>query len=101
VTPEWKANVTARYQFKVADFDSYAQGAFVYSGERRTDLRDYENSIVGDMPGFSITDLSAGFGRNGWTLELFIRNAFDERAEVTRYAQCAEAPAASRPTPCR
>lgn len=90
VTPEWKANVTARYKFKVADFDSYVQGALVYSGERRTDLRDYENSIVGDMPSYSITDLSAGFGRNGWSLELFIRNAFDERAEVTRYAQCAE-----------
>ncbi|HEX9207103.1 MAG TPA: TonB-dependent receptor [Steroidobacteraceae bacterium] len=91
VTPDWKANMTARYKFTVAEFDSYVQGSLVYTGERRSDLRDYENSIIGDMPSYTLTDLSAGFGRNGWNLELFVRNAFDERGEVSRYSECAEA----------
>jgi iron complex outermembrane receptor protein len=91
VTPEWKANATARYEFPVAGFDSYVQGAVVYSDERRTDLREFENSILGNMPSYTTADLSAGFGRNGWMLELFVTNAFDETAELGRFAQCAEA----------
>jgi iron complex outermembrane recepter protein len=90
VTPEWKGNVTARYKFNVAEFESYLQGAVVYTGERRTDLRDHENAIYGNMPSYTLTDLSAGFGRNGWNVELFIRNAFDERGELTRYVECGE-----------
>ena len=35
VTPEWKANATARYEFNVASFDSYVQGSVVYSATSR------------------------------------------------------------------
>jgi iron complex outermembrane receptor protein len=91
VTPEWKANATARYEFPVAGFDSYVQGAVVYVDDRRTDLRDFENDILGNMPSYTTADFSAGFGRNGWRLELFVTNAFDETAELGRFAACAEA----------
>ena len=90
VTPEWKANATVRYEFPVATFDSYVQGAVVYSDERRTDLRDLENSIIGDMPSYTVADIAAGFGKDGWRLELFVSNVFDELAQVSRFAQCAE-----------
>lgn len=91
VTPEWKANATVRYEFPFMGFDSYLQGVVVYAGERRTDLRDYENSIIGDMPSYTVADFSAGLGRNDWRLELFVTNAFDEDAEMYRFSQCAEA----------
>jgi iron complex outermembrane recepter protein len=91
VTPEWKANATVRYEFPFMGFNSYVQGAVVYSGDRRTDLRDYENGILGDMPSYTVADFSAGLGRNDWRLELFVTNAFDEVAELTRFSQCAEA----------
>jgi outer membrane receptor protein involved in Fe transport len=63
----------------------------VYSDERRTDLRDLENSIIGNMPSYTIADVSAGFGKDDWRLELFVSNVFDELAQVSRFAQCAEA----------
>ena len=91
VTPELKANATVRYEFPVGTFDSYVQGSVIYSDERRTDLREAENAIIGNMPSYTITDFSAGLGRNDWRLELFVSNAFDELAQVSRFAQCAEA----------
>ena len=90
VTPELKANATVRYEFPVASFDSYVQGSVIYSDERRTDLRDAENAIIGDMPSYTIADFAAGFGKDDWRLELFVSNVFDELAQVSRFAQCAE-----------
>jgi iron complex outermembrane recepter protein len=91
VTPDLKANATVRYKFPVATFDSYVQGAVVYSDERRTDLRVVENDIVGNMPAYTVADFAAGFGKDGWNVELFLTNAFNELAQVSRFAQCAEA----------
>ncbi len=90
VTPELKANVTARYEFNVASYDSFLQGSVIYSDERQSDLRLLERSIIGVLPSYTVTDLSAGFGKDSWAVELYIANAFDERAEVARFAQCAE-----------
>jgi iron complex outermembrane recepter protein len=91
VTPEWKANATVRYEFPVGEFQSHVQGSVIYADDRRTDLRDVENAIIGEMPSYTVTDLSAGFGKNDWRLELFVTNVFDELAQVSRFAQCAEA----------
>jgi len=91
VTPELKANATVRYEFPMGTFDSYVQGSVIYSDERRTDLRDVENAIIGNMPSYTITDFAAGFGKDDWRLELFVSNVFDELAQVSRFAQCAEA----------
>jgi len=103
VTPEWKANATARYEFNVANFDSYVQGSVIYMSEREADLRtlvtptDYGiidplpvREVLGQMPSSTVADLAAGFGKDGWRLELFVQNVFDERAQVGRFAQCVE-----------
>jgi iron complex outermembrane recepter protein len=103
VTPEWKANATARYEFNVATFDSYVQGSVIYMSEREVDLRtlvtptDYGiidplpvREVLGQMPSSTVADFAAGFGKDSWRLELFVQNAFDERSEVGRFAQCLE-----------
>ena len=90
VTPDLKANATVRYKFSVATFDSYVQGVVVYADERRVDLREAENAIIGNMPAYTVADFAAGFGKDGWNVELFVSNAFDELAQVSRFAQCAE-----------
>jgi iron complex outermembrane recepter protein len=90
VTPDLKANATVRYKFPVATFDSYVQGVVVYADERRADLRDAENAIIGNMPAYTVADFAAGFGKDGWNVEFFVANAFDELAQVSRFAQCAE-----------
>ena len=34
------------------------------------------------QPSYSIVDFSAGIDNESWGLELFVKNAFDERAEI-------------------
>jgi iron complex outermembrane receptor protein len=88
VQPKFKGNVVARNEFTVNDFDMHLQAAYVYQGSAWSDLRTDERELLGKQPSFSIVDLSAGLEINGYGLELFVKNAFDERAEIARYAQC-------------
>ncbi|MBX7250210.1 MAG: TonB-dependent receptor [Caulobacteraceae bacterium] len=90
-TPRVKGNLTARYEWSLGEYDAHVQGAVVYVGETWTDLRTYERSIIGQQPDYWTADFTAGVDRGEWTLELFLKNAFDERANVYRYAECAEA----------
>lgn len=90
ITPKWKANVTARYEWQTAyDLKAHVQGALVYEGERWADLRVLERGILGRLPSYTSADFTAGVERSNWRLEAYIKNAFDERGEEARYAECA------------
>ena len=90
VTPKFKGTFTARYDFKAGDFDSYVQGVAYHQTSTRNDLQDPIAALMGDSPGFTTFDFSTGFGKNGWMLEAFVQNAFDERGDVSKYAQCSD-----------
>lgn len=90
VSPKFKGNVTARYEFPVASFDAHLQGALVYVGKRQSDLRLIEREILGQLDSYSIFDLTAGVDNGTYSFELFVGNVFDERGELSRFAQCAE-----------
>jgi outer membrane receptor protein involved in Fe transport len=90
VSPKFKGNVTARYTFPVGSFDAHVQGALVYAGKRWADLRVVERDIIGRLDSYSIFDMTAGIDNGTYSFELFVGNVFDERAEITRFAQCAE-----------
>ena len=66
------------------------QGAVVYAGKRWADLRTEAREIIGRLDAYSIFDLTAGIDNGTYSFELFVGNVFDERAEITRFAQCAE-----------
>lgn len=89
VTPKFKANVTARYGFTVGDYDAYLQGATVYQSSSFSDLLASDRAILGEQSAYAITDLSAGFTKGEYSVELYMNNAFDKRAEVYTFAQCA------------
>jgi iron complex outermembrane recepter protein len=91
VSPKFKGNVTARYEFPIGNFDAHLQGALVHVGKRWADLRVLERSIIGRLDSYEIFDLAAGVDNGKYSFELFVGNVFDERAEITRFAQCAEA----------
>jgi outer membrane receptor protein involved in Fe transport len=97
VTPEWKANLTLRQEFQLGSFDSYWRASYVYKGESRADLRDLENSILGDQPSYDLVDLSFGLSRNDYTVELFVNNVTDERSILYRTVQCAETVCGAQP----
>ncbi len=90
VTPKFKGNATARYEFPLGSFDAHLQGAVVYAGERWSDLRILERGIVGKLGSYTNVDLAAGVDNGTYSIELFVGNVFDKRGEVSRFAQCPE-----------
>jgi iron complex outermembrane recepter protein len=91
VTPKFKGNLTARYEFPLASFDAHVQSSLIYVGKRWADLRILERGILGQMPSYTTVDFSTGMSNGTYSFELFVNNATDERAEITRFSQCAEA----------
>ncbi|HEY5101536.1 MAG TPA: TonB-dependent receptor, partial [Steroidobacteraceae bacterium] len=89
ITPKFKGNVTARYSFAMASgWKANLQASAVYVGPRWADLRLVAREDLGEMPSYTIADFSAGVEKHGMTAELFISNAFDERAVLARFSEC-------------
>jgi len=88
LTPEFKGNVVARYEFPLAGFDANVQGTVGYESSRPSDIIPADNAIVGDIPSSTVLDLSTGIGRDSWGLELFIGNVTNEDAPMDISYQC-------------
>ena len=101
-TPKYKTNWTARYEWPLDQFLAHVQGALTYKSSSWPDLRiEAPNPVFGNLSPsvpirsalglqrpFTIVDFTAGVDTDKWNAELFILNAFDERADLYRYAQC-------------
>ena len=48
-----------------------------------------DNAAVGDNPGFTTFDFSAGVKFGDFSIEAFIENAFDKRGQLSRNVYCA------------
>ncbi|MFZ1007144.1 MAG: TonB-dependent receptor [Candidatus Sulfotelmatobacter sp.] len=88
ITPLWKINATARYEWIWDTFNMHVQGSLVHESGTWSDLRIYERDLLGKNAPFTTFDFTTGIERDNWHLELFVQNAFDERAELGRYAEC-------------
>ena len=87
--PDFKANVSTRYSFQLAEFDSYVQAYWVYTGSSY-------NSLVGSgatetrarkkQHAYDILNVAVGIEQGNWGVELFVRNITDERGEVFKNA---------------
>ena len=91
VTPRFKGNLTGRYTWDIGAMEAHVQGSWQHEGRRTTDLRLYERELIGDMPSYDTLDLSFGVKKDRWALDLFVKNAFDERGQSGRFYQCSEA----------
>jgi hypothetical protein len=88
ITPQFKGNAEARYDFNVDEFAAHVQGTLNYQGSSWADLRTVERGILGQQPAYTVVNFAAGFGKDNWMAELTLDNAFDERAQQYRYAEC-------------
>ena len=88
VTPKIKANATARYTFDLMSWDGHAQASAVYSDSSWSELRDVERGIIGQLKAYTLVDLSFGADKDGKSIEFYVKNLGDERANLTRYAEC-------------
>ena len=99
VTPRFKGNLVARYTFDVGENEAFVQAGLVHVGQRRSDLRTVENSLVGNLAAYNTVDISAGYSKNSWSIDLYVNNLFDKRAQLYKYAECAEAVCAAHYDP--
>jgi outer membrane receptor protein involved in Fe transport len=88
VQPKFKGNAVGRYEWPMGQHKMHVQGAWVFQDSAWSDLRTAERELLGKQPSFSIFDFTAGLDNESWGLEVFVKNAFDERAEIARYAEC-------------
>ena len=95
ITPKFKGNLIARYTFDMGDWEAHLQGAAAYIGSRWPELRTVQRDIFGKEKAYTIANFSIGGTKGPYSLELFINNAFDEKGEADRWAQCDAACAAS------
>ena len=95
VTPQFKANATARYKFNVGNFASFAQVAVVHQSSSVPTIEGIKNVMIGTIPGFTTEDFSVGTGMSNWHLEAYIDNAFDSHGELSRGTECGTADCAA------
>jgi outer membrane receptor protein involved in Fe transport len=98
VTSKFKGNLTARYTWDIGEYEAYWQGTFVHEGKRTNDLRLLENSIYGNSPAYNTFDFAIGVKKNNWSVDLFIKNAFDQHVEYGRFVDCPETVCGNRPS---
>ncbi|HWS77951.1 MAG TPA: TonB-dependent receptor [Thermomonas sp.] len=89
VTGRFKGNVNARYSFDWRGGEAYWQASVAHQGDRTNDLREAQSAVFGTLGAYTLVDLSAGWKKDSWAIDVFLKNAFDERAELARFSECA------------
>ncbi len=91
VTSRWKLNTRVRYDWDLfSDAKAHVQASASYEGDRRADLRDIENAIIGNYDSYTIVDASTGVDYGPWSLDLYVKNLFNVRGQITKGIQCLE-----------
>jgi iron complex outermembrane recepter protein len=86
VTPKFKGNLVARYTFHTVEgWAPFGQASMVYQAETAPLLRVDYTQVLGMQPAYALVDLAAGVEHNGTTIQLFVTNVADRRAELTRF----------------
>lgn len=80
--PELQYSAIGRYEIPDARWPGYVQAAVAYTGDSWSNL---EIDLRQKQSAYTIVNLAAGVARDNWSLDLFIDNATDERAELVRY----------------
>ena len=91
LTAKWKGSSQLRYQWAVgADMRAHVQGVATYEGKRKRDLRPDINDIYRNMKGYAQVDVSGGIEKGPWTADLYVKNLFDVRGQLSKSIQCNE-----------
>lgn len=80
-TPKLQFTAIGRYETSISGFDAYAQAAWSHTDDSWSDLRT-DTRLKQDS--YDLVNLSFGIARNNWSVDLFVKNATDERPEISR-----------------
>jgi outer membrane receptor protein involved in Fe transport len=91
LTAPWKGSTQLRYEWQLGgDMKANVQGVVTYEGKRKRDLRPSINDIYGNMKAFTEVDISGGIDKGPWSLDLYVKNLFDVRGQLSKGIQCRE-----------
>jgi iron complex outermembrane recepter protein len=91
LTARFKGSSRVRYEWVLAPaMKANVQASVSYEGRRRRDLRPAVNDVYGNMKPYAEVDVSAGIVRAPWSADLFVKNLFDVRGQLSKSIQCNE-----------
>ncbi len=88
ITPQVKLAANARYSWDIGKYSPFWQVDAAYQSGASTDIRVTEAAALGRLKGYTVINLAIGIEWDKWTLEAYLRNALNERAELSRFVQC-------------
>lgn len=99
ITPKFKVSGIARYAFPLGAAKGHVQGVVVHQSSAASDLRTAATQTgtgityspadqLGRLAAYTTADFSFGAEFGKYSLELFVDNALDERAQISRFAEC-------------
>lgn len=80
--PEWQFTTIGRYDLNFGSLPGYVQAAISYTGASWNFL-EVADRLRQD--GYTLVNLSTGIEKDNWSLDLFVNNATDERAQINVY----------------
>ena len=90
VTPKFKASATGRYEFPLGPGRAHVQTVLTHQSSSSADLRVGPAAVLGRLRPYTMADFAFGMEWGKFTGEIFLENAFDKRAELTRFQQCGQ-----------
>jgi iron complex outermembrane receptor protein len=101
VTPRFKMSATARYEFPLAGGTGHFQANMTHQSSASADLRTAiiqpgtgnvinPAALLGRLRAYTIANFAFGIEWSRFSAELFVENAFDERAQLTRFVECGQ-----------
>ncbi len=88
ITPKFKGNLIARYQFDEAlGWKPFGQAAWVYQSQSTQTLRVDQAPVVGNQLAYGLVDLTGGAQRDNTMVQLVVTNVADKRAQLSRFTQ--------------
>jgi outer membrane receptor protein involved in Fe transport len=88
VTPRFKSNLTARWEYPWHGGTGHFQISYVYQSAAWADLRIEEREILGRQKAFGTADLAWGLEKGNTSYDLFLTNVFDERGDLLHTTGC-------------
>jgi outer membrane receptor protein involved in Fe transport len=81
ISPEFKAAVFAEYRFGASLFgaEPYLRADISYTGDS---VNSIDPSVAATQDAYTIANLQAGLEGEAWSVNLFVNNVADERAQL-------------------
>lgn len=82
--PRITSSLATTYSFPIGTFSGFVNADANYVGST---INNYNPETASKLPDYTIGNARAGVKRDGWVFEAFVRNLWNERAQLGRFDQ--------------